>query len=140
MVDIVKGSEMYYPNSNNKLSRWCKVFISKNDNELKMLLGDDLMEKESSKKLVEEISSLSSDDEYVELYTKLSIKEMEQNTYIYEAKEQGYKSGYELGHKSGVESEKIKIAKSMLKDNVNIEVISKYIGLSSKEISNISLQ
>ena len=99
MVDIVKGSEMYYPNSNNNLSRWCKVFISKNDNELKLLLGDDLMEKESSKKLVKEISSLSSDDEYVELYTKLSRKEMEQKTYIYEAKEEGYK----LGHKSGVE-------------------------------------
>ena len=149
MVDIVKGSEICYPNSNNKLSRWCKVFISKNDNELKTLLGDDLMEKESSNKLVEEINTLSSDDEYVELYTKLSRKEMEYNTYIYEAKEEGYNSGFQLGHQSGleegrkvgieqgIEQEKNYIAKSMLKENIDVNTISRCTGLTIDEINNM---
>ena len=107
------------------------------------------MEKESSNKLVEEISTLSSDDEYVELYTKLSRKEMEYNTYIYEAKEEGYNSGFQLGHQSGLEegrkvgieqgilSEKKSAARRMLKQNIDLELITLATSLTKEQILNL---
>ena len=50
-------------------------------------------------------------------------------------KKEGKKEGKEEGIKEGTVSEKKTIAKSMLKDNIPIEQISKYTGLSINEIT-----
>ena len=75
---------------------------------------------------------------------------MEYNTYIYEAKEEGYNSGFQLGHQSGleegrkvgieqgIEQNKISIAKSMLQENIDVDIIAKCTGLSIDEISKIN--
>lgn len=125
MVDLVLGKNVCYNLDNNKLSRWCRVFLAKNRNELNEVLGSDLMEQAASKKLVEEIDTMSSDDEYVELYTKLSRREMEYNTYIEEAKEEGKLE------------EKKKIAKSMISEKIDIALISKITGLSIDELKQV---
>ena len=52
---------------------------------------------------------------------------------IKKGKEEGIKEGIEKGSKN----EKINIAKNMLKDNVDINIISKYSGLSIEEIENL---
>ena len=58
-----------------------------------------------------------------------------------EGKEEGLKKGKEEGLKKGLkEGEKnksIEIAKNMLKDNVDINIISKYSGLSVEEINKL---
>ncbi|MBD9085428.1 hypothetical protein EGP64_02025 [bacterium] len=72
MVDMVKGREICYTDSENKLARWCKVFTSTSEEELKEALGDDLMEREPKEKLVDEVTKLSSDEDAVILYTKLN--------------------------------------------------------------------
>lgn len=133
IVDLVLGKNVCYNLDNNKLSRWCRVFLAKNRNELNEVLGSDLMEQDASKKLVEEIDTMSSDDEYVELYTKLSRREMEYNTYIEEAKEEGLRQGIE----SGKLEEKKKIAKSMISEKIDIVLISKITGLSIDELQQI---
>ena len=48
-------------------------------------------------------------------------------------KEEGLKEGLDKGLKEG----KIEMAKNMLKDNVDINIISKYSGLSIDEIKNL---
>jgi len=49
-------------------------------------------------------------------------------------REEGLEQGLEQGVKQGHKEEKIEIAKNMLKDNVDIDIITKYTGLSSAEI------
>lgn len=123
------GCKMWYPNINNKLSRWCKIITARNEEELREVLGEDLMEDTSKTKLVGEINKLSSDNEYVELYTELSREELEKNTLMIEAEEKGIEKGIEI--------EKINIAQGMLNENIDISLISKITGLSIDEIKNI---
>lgn len=144
LVDIVNGLEMWYPNTENKLSRWCKIFVCKSLEELKELLGDDLMKEDSKERLLDEINKLSSDEEYLEMYeihTDLSREELERNTIIedlkIEAKEQGMKEGMKEGIEQGIEQGIIQVAKNMLEQNISIDIISKTTGLTEKEILNL---
>ena len=45
--------------------------------------------------------------------------------------------GIEQGIEQGAQQEKIDIAKSMLKDNVSLEMIEKYTGLSLEDIKKL---
>ena len=126
MVDLALGSKRWYnKKENTKLSRWCRIFLSKTEKELRELIGGNFMEREASEKLIKEINDLSSDDEYVELYTDLSRKEMEYNTYIEEARQDGIKKG------------KSEIAKNMIKKGIDIKTISEITGLSINEIETL---
>ena len=66
----------------------------------------------------------------VKLYTKLSRREMEYNTHIAEATEEGYNKG--------IEEEKLNVAKKMLEENLPLEIISKITGLSNEEITELN--
>ena len=66
----------------------------------------------------------------VKLYTKLSRREMEYNTYIAEATEEDYNKG--------IEEEKLNVAKKMLEENLPLEIISKITGLSNEEITELN--
>ncbi len=133
MVDMVKGREICYTDSENKLARWCKVFTSTSEEELTEALGDDLMEREPKEKLVDEVTKLSSDEDAVILYTKLTRQELEQNTYIAEAKQRGFEEGIE----EGIEQEKLKMAKKMLEQNFKIEIIVQITGLEKQQIEKL---
>ena len=82
----------------------------------------------------------------VKLYTKLSRREMEYNTYIAEATEEGYNKGHEKGyskghekgynegHEQGIKQNNIDVAKKMLEEKLPLETISKITGLSTEEV------
>ena len=53
------------------------------------------------------------------------------------AQDEGYRQGEENGRAKGRTEEKSKIAQNMLKENVNIELISKVTGLSIDEIEKL---
>ena len=89
-----------------------------------------LLGNEGGSEFMNEIDMLCSDDEYIGIYTKLSKKELEYNTYIAEAKEEGFNSGFNDGEKSAIE----KVAQNMLKQNININIISIVTGLTKNEI------
>ena len=63
------------------------------------------------------------------------------DTALDEGRKEGFKKGVKQGIQKGIEEgkneAKIDIAKSMLKDNMPIDVIIKYSGLSKKEIEKI---
>ena len=81
----------------------------------------------------------------VKLYTKLSRREMEYNTYIAEATEEGYNNGHEKGYnegheqgiEQGIKQNNIDVAKKMLEEKLPLETISKITGLSIKEITEL---
>ena len=113
------------------------------------------MREESKEKLIENVERYSSDEDVFTLYTELSKSELEKNTMIAEARDEGIllgekrgevrgeKRGKKLGEvqgkKLGIASEKINIAKTMIQKKFNLESISEITGLSIKELSKLSI-
>lgn len=132
MLDLVLGSKMCC-NVNDRLSKWCRLLMTNKKDEL-YILATYLLGKESGEEFMNEVEMLCSDDEYIGLYTKLSKKELEYNTYIAEAKEEGFNDG----KKSGIKNRNIEIAKSMLNEKIDIVTISKITSLSIEEINTLN--
>ena len=99
--------------------------LSKTEKELREALGGDLMENEAKEKVIDEVNRYSTDEEVIQIYTKYSKEEMERNTFIEDARREGIKEGI------------IEIAKTMLKDNLSLDDISKYTKLSIEEIEKL---
>lgn len=152
IIDMEKGKKMWYTEPTNKLAGWCKLFMSRNAEELEESRKG-IMENKVGEKLESEVRKLSEDNEMVELYTKLSRDELERNTYIEEAKEigheEGFKSGLEEGIKEGrkegrkegieqgVQQNKKEIAKEMLKLGIDKEQISQITKLTIEQLNEM---
>ena len=52
-------------------------------------------------------------------------------------KEEGIEKGIQKGIEKGINKEKIEIAKKMLLENIDINLISKLTGLTKEEIKNL---
>ena len=128
MVDMELGRKKCYTASETILSKWCKLFTTEDIEEIKRL-GEELMNKESNEKLVEEIREFSDDDENIALYTDLPRSEMEKNTIIYEAEERGF-------HK-GIEQNNLEIAKKMLQKDYSLEQVKEITGLAETELNQL---
>ena len=111
------------------LINWCKLLTTKEKQNVKDI-SSQIMSHKSTDMLVNNMSALSDEDEMVKLYTKLSRREMEYNTYIAEATEEGYNKG--------IEEEKLNVAKKMLEEKLPLETISKITGLSNEEITELN--
>ena len=126
-------------------------------------LGEEELVKLSSnnkeiERYMEEIKRVNEDPEFYEYMSaeedarkieNSRLREFKENIVkevmeegIKEGREKGIKEGIEEGikegRKEGVQSEKIKIAKEMLTDHLDISLIQRYTGLSSQEIQRIN--
>ena len=105
------------------------------------------MRDESKEKLIKNVERYSSDEDIFTLYTELSKSELEKNTMIAEARDEGILLGEKRGEargevqgkKLGIASEKINIAKTMIQKKFNLDSISEITGLSIKELSKLSI-
>lgn len=125
MVDIVLGKETWYTNREERLARWCMILTVETLEGLKEAIGEDFMEPSTKKKLIDEVEKYSSDDEMVTLYMELPRAELEKNTYIAEAKQEGETE------------ERIAIAKNLKKSGIDPTIISENTGLSISEIEEL---
>ena len=87
------------------------------------------MGKETKSKLMDETMKYSSDEDVVALYFEKSREELEYNTLIEEAKQNGIKQGSI--------NKSIEIAKKMLEEKIPIETIMKITSLSKEEIEKL---
>ena len=85
------------------------------------------MREESKEKLIKNVERYSSDEDVFTLYTELSKSELEKNTMIAEAREEG------------INKRNTQIAKSMIQKKFNLDSISEITGLSIKELSKLKL-
>lgn len=94
------------------------------------------------KKYEEKISKLNEDEKFTYFLTDEEDGENIYNSRLKLAEEKaiqrGLEKGLEQGLEKGIKSSSIKIAKEMLKDNINIDKISLYTNLSIEEIKNIA--
>ena len=105
---------------------------------LEFVKGDSILENVGN-----DIISYSRAKEIVTAYENAMIEENYRNN---RAREEGYDKGHEegfdKGHEEGLEQgakqEKIEIAKSMLKQNLELELISNCTGLTIEQINDLN--
>ena len=128
--------------SNKRFSLF-KIFTTNKKVELVKYLEGDIMRDESKEKLIKNVERYSSDEDVFTLYTELSKDELEKNTMIAEARDEGILVGKKLGEvqekKLGIASEKINIAKTMIQKKFNLDSISEITGLSIKELLKLRI-
>ena len=93
--------------------------------ELLKVKGDKLMEK-----LKDEAIELNNDDDFVKLMSDEEEERLLKNSYIQE--------GFEQGIEQGIEQQTIELTKNMLKENIDINQISKITSLSTDEITKLA--
>ena len=78
---------------------------------------------------MEIMTNINKDPAFRIYMTEEEEREIIHNTELEEAKEQGIEQG--------IEQRNIEIAKNLIKENINIELISKTTGLSIEEVKKI---
>ena len=121
-----------------------KIWYDKNELEIeknKYLLMLD-MEIKDIKKLpkdkvvreyMEKIEKLNNDPMFINWITKEKDEQMIKNTQLYNATQEGIN----IGINQGLQKRNIEIAKSMIQENMNLELICKITGLSKEEIEKL---
>ena len=91
---------------------------------------------------VEKLKIMSNDTPFITNLEKEQIEEYCHKIALEDAEERGKKlglcEGKELGLSEGAQNKSIEIAKNLLKENVDISVISKSTGLSIEEIEKLN--
>ena len=129
LIDLEKIKNICYPISNKKYNL-LKIFTTNKKVELVKYLEGGIMRDKSKEKLIKNIERYSSDEDVFALYTELSKSELEKNTMIAEARDEGIL----LGEKRGINERNVEIAKSMYAENIDINIISRVTNL---EINNL---
>ncbi len=96
--------------------------------------GDELMER-----IYDELIKLSKEKRNLSSYSKeelylMCAKEEGENEGIKKGRIQGLEEGRQEGIQIGISRKENEIIRNMLKDNLDINLISKYTGLSKSEI------
>ena len=100
----------------------------------------------SMEDIVKKVEDFSDDDEIIGAYDgewhRKEVERLVRLEQIEKANEEGLASGMEKGLKQGIEQgieqEKLNIVKNMLKEDVDIKIISKVTGLSIENINSVS--
>ena len=102
------------------------AILDADEKELKKVeRGDEFMEKYK-----EEIERLNEDPEFVEFLTQEEDNQKRFNTLVHIA----HNEGLATGEKIGIEKRNQEIAQSMLKEKIDIDLISKVTGFTKTEI------
>ena len=139
-LHIIELKKLEVNNNQNvkqkKLTKWLKFILNPNEKEdFDMEEDDDIR---AAKKVLEQISQDEKEREKARLRDKY-VREMNssRNEGYAEGKAEGILIGKAEGISMGETSEKIKIAKIMLKEGSDISFIVKCTGLTEEEIKQI---
>ena len=148
IIELEKAKK-FVLEGNETLDSWLQ-FI----NNPKEISGMENEEIRKAKKVLEEISQDERERRLTELRQKYIMDQKAIHSHGYDKGmqaglkqglrkgikqgiEQGVKQGIEQGMKQGIEQEKIKIAKKMQQENIDIQIIIDVTGLTEEEIKNI---
>lgn len=112
-------------NGDNKYDTYLSMLTATSFKELEKIVGD----LEEGRKIMEKLKELGLDDKYGALYDAEIVHKKEINS----ARNEGYSDGKKEGRKE----DKKETARNLLKDNMSINAVAKYTGLSRKEIEHL---
>ena len=125
----IKGRE----NEKDQLLDWL-IFLENPESER---VTRKMEENENLKEAVEKLDRIS-EDEKMQRIIELREKAIRDEHAIYDkGLDDGIEKGIQKGKEKGAKEEKIKIVKSMLKENMDIEMIIKITGLTKQEIEKL---
>lgn len=122
--------DIKYNEDIHRFIKWLKIIYSKSFKEMESIArGVKVMEQSI---------------EFIKRYCNSNLNHGFQdilNEKVFEATERGEKRGKQLGIKlgeqRGIKQNQINIAEKMLKDNLDVDIITKYTGISKKQISQL---
>lgn len=142
IISIPKAKRVYQQNDKDKIGQWMIFFDDPNKKEVNNIVK----ENETIKDAIIELTEMSDDYELrriAELREKGRRDRVAEIQYaidegmekgIKEGIKEGMKEGKKEGRKEGEYKEKLRIAKNLLKEGVDINTIKKVTGLTLKEI------
>ena len=148
VIEGIKDYEIYLEsykgicyNDSDKKNYYLSMFTAKSFDEMNKIAGSD----KEALYIVESLEKLNQDKYFGALYDANVIQKKTENSARYEGykegKVDGIKEGKEEGLKEGLEkganNKTIEIALSLLKNDVDINIISSSTGLSLDEIENL---
>ena len=140
-INMEKLKEIWYDKNELEIEKnKYLLMLDMEISDLKKLSKDRVV-----KEYMEKIEKLNEDPIFINWITKEKDEQMIKNTQLYRATQeginigisQGIKQGVNQGINQGMKKEKILIAKSMLQENMNLELIHKITGLSKEEIKKL---
>ncbi|WP_288519879.1 Rpn family recombination-promoting nuclease/putative transposase [uncultured Brachyspira sp.] len=136
-IEIIKNSTKEELKKNRLLS-WMKFFTSDNLE----LIEDELKEENQiMSKVIEEYRKFTSDDKMMRAYAAREAFLVGQKMMLRREREDGFDEGKLEGIKEGklegIKEGQISMAKSMKKENIDIELIKKITGLTIDEIEKL---
>lgn len=112
----------------NSLERLLQLFIVEDE-----IVLDKLRRNEDMEEAINELEKISSDTKIIGLYDAEKVARKTLNTQLKSAK----LDGIEEGKIEGEKNKQIEIAKNMIKENMDIDLISKITGLTIEEINKL---
>ena len=91
------------------------------------------MSEKDSKKIIDKVEELSKDDEIISLNDEYDRAELDKVS----ARNLGIEQGIIQGKAEGIKERNIAIAKNMLKEALDANLISKVTGLSKEEVEKL---
>ena len=138
-TDLLKSYHINLPylknhcyNECNEIEKLCILFqedIEKYKLEIK---EDEIMEE-----AYETLENISSDEKIIGLYDAEKVEQKILNTRLKGAKQEGIEEGTQQGIEQGFQRRNMEIAKNLLSQNVDIDVIMKATGLTKEEIEKL---
>lgn len=135
-IDIPYFKEKCYNEDISKLDSLTKLLelfgVEKLEFAKKLCKGDENMED-----IMDRIEEYNDDEDVIGAYSYEDKMELISQIREEEAMKVGTEKGFETGLQQGIEQNKIDIAKNMLKENADVNFISRVTGLSITVIENL---
>ena len=121
IIELPKAIKEYEKDRKNEMLQWM-VFLENPENEE---VGKIMKKNDGIKEAKEELDKISQDDILRRMALKAELERMDQEQLMYEARRDGKAEGI------------LEIAKKMLKEKMQIDIIEKFTGLTKEEIMQI---
>ena len=132
-INMEKLKEIWYDKNELEIEKnKYLLMLDMEISDLKKLSEDRVV-----KDYMEKIEKLNEDPIFINWITKEKDEQMIKNTQLYRATQEGINIGISQGINQGFKKRNVEIAKSMLQENMNLELIHKITGLSKEEIKKL---
>ena len=116
-----------------ELKNWILFLKSNKEEDMSQLLKEDTI----FEKAIKKYNYFTDNKDLLNEYDRREAYLVYQSSLMRGAKEDGFEEGIEKGKLEGLKEGKISMAKAMKKDGADINLISKYTGLSIEEIKKL---
>ena len=137
IIELPKARRKYREEPDNAICQWMMFMDNPNESEVIQIME----ENKNIKKAIEELEQVSGNEKLRRIAELKEKYIRDEQASIEYAQNVGYKDGYKNGEEEGIKKGKnernIEIAKNLLSQNIDIEIIENATGLNKAEIEKM---